>query len=135
MKASGTFRVTRFVPAEVAPEPSIVTALPVAVAQMEKHFEGEIVGRAATLFTSAFDGAAGVGSYVALESFEGSVQGRSGAFNFIHSASTRGTDRADEFFVIVTSSGTGELKGIRGSGGMRVETNGTHHIWFEYELA
>ena len=41
---------------------------------MEKHFEGEIAGRSATLFTAAFDQASGVGTYVAMESFEGKVR-------------------------------------------------------------
>jgi hypothetical protein len=101
---------------------------------MEKSFDGEIVGRAATLFTAAFDRAAGVGSYVAMESFEGTLHGRKGTFNFIHTASTSGTDRKDEFFVIVRASGTGELTGIQGTGGMRVEPDGTHCIWFDYDL-
>jgi hypothetical protein len=65
---------------------------------MEKHFEGDIAGRSATLFTSAFDQAAGVGTYVAMESFEGTDNGRQGAFNFVHSASTTGTDRSRLLF-------------------------------------
>ena len=55
---------------------------------MEKQFEGAVAGRSATLFTAAFDQATGVGTYVAMESFEGTVDGREGAFNFVHSAST-----------------------------------------------
>ncbi len=102
---------------------------------MEKKYAGEIVGRSATLFTSAFDPERGVGTYVAMESFEGTVDGRSGAFNFVHSATTRGTNREGEFFSIVPSSGTGELAGIAGAGGMVVDTDGTHRIWFDYELA
>ena len=76
---------------------------------MEKHFEGDIVGHSATLFTSAFDHASGVGTYVAMESFEGSLHDRDGAFNFAHSATTSGSDRTNEFFTIVPSSGTGQL--------------------------
>ena len=66
------------------------------------------------MFTAAFDPAAGVGTYVAMESFEGSIDGHSGTLNFAHSATTHGTDRADEFFTIVPSSGTGALAGITG---------------------
>jgi hypothetical protein len=69
-----------------------------------------------------------------MESFEGSVGGVEGAFNFAHSASTAGTGRSDEFFTIVHASGTGALAGIRGAGGMAVDADGTHRIWFEYEL-
>jgi hypothetical protein len=101
---------------------------------MEKRYEGGVEGRSATLFTAAFDQISGVGTYVAMESFEGTVDGRSGAFNFAHSATTGGTDRGDEFFTIVPTSGTGDLTGIRGAGGMAIDEDGTHRIWFEYEL-
>ncbi|GAA2325898.1 DUF3224 domain-containing protein [Dactylosporangium salmoneum] len=134
MRASGTFSVKSFVPTTVAPEPAIATALPVGLAQMEKAFDGEIAGRAATLFTAAFDQASAVGTYIAMESFEGSVGGRPGAFNFVHSASTSGNDRTGEYFAIVPSSGTGELAGITGTGGLTVDADGTHRIWLEYEL-
>jgi Protein of unknown function (DUF3224) len=101
---------------------------------MEKRYEGAVEGRSATLFTAAYDQSSGVGTYVAMESFEGAVDGRAGAFNFAHSATTGGTDRSEEFFTIVPTSGTGGLAGIRGSGGMAIDADGTHRIWFEYEL-
>ena len=53
-----------------------------------------------------------------MESFEGSVGGLTGAFNFVHSASTSGPDRTGEYFAIVPSSGTGQLAGITGDGGL-----------------
>jgi hypothetical protein len=134
MRADGTFTVKSFVPTSVTPEPEIETALPVGIAWMEKAFAGEIEGRAATLFTAAFDQASGAGTYVAMESFEGSVGGRRGAFNFVHSASTSGSDRTGEYFTIVAASGTGELAGITGTGGLGVDDDGTHRIWFEYDL-
>ncbi|WP_329233053.1 DUF3224 domain-containing protein [Streptomyces canus] len=132
MRANGTFSVKAFVPTELKPEPAVATGLPVGVATMEKHFEGEIAGRSATLFTAAYD--SGVGTYVAMESFEGSLHGRSGAFNFVHSATTSGTDRTAEFFTIVPSSGTGDLAGISGTGGLAVDADGTHRIRLDYEL-
>jgi hypothetical protein len=134
MRASGTFSVKSFTPTSVAPEPAIATALPVGVSTMEKHFEGGIAGRSATLFTAAFDPATGVGTYVAMESFAGSVDGKDGAFNFVHSASTSGSGRSAEFFAIVASSGTGQLAGITGTGGMGIDPDGTHRIWLDYEV-
>jgi hypothetical protein len=101
---------------------------------MDKRYEGDVVGRSATLFTAAFDQTTGTGTYVAMESFQGSLHGRDGAFNFAHSASTSGTDRSAEFFTIVPSSGTGDLAGITGTGGISVEPDGTHRVWFDYEL-
>lgn len=134
MKAIGTFSVVSFVPTEVVPDPPIGTALPVGVAHIVKQFDGEITGRSATLFTAAFDQATGTGTYVAMESFEGALNGAAGSFNFAHSATTSGSDRAAEFFVIVPTSGTGALAGITGTGGLSVDEDGTHHMWFDYEL-
>jgi hypothetical protein len=134
MRATGTFTVKAFTPAELAPTPAIPTGVPVGVATMDKRYEGDVVGRSATLFTAAFDQTTGTGTYVAMESFQGSLHGRDGAFNFAHSASTSGTDRSAEFFTIVPSSGTGELAGITGTGGISVEPDGTHRVWFDYEL-
>ena len=134
MRTDGTFTVKAFTPAGVTPAPAISTALPVGVATMEKVYEGDIAGRSATVFTSAFDQATGVGTYVAMESFEGTVDGRAGAFNFIHSASTSGTDRAAEYFAIVPASATGQLAGLAGTGGLEIDPDGTHRIWLEYQL-
>jgi Protein of unknown function (DUF3224) len=134
MRAEGTFSVKAFVPKDLAPDPEIATGVPVGIATMEKHYEGEVAGRSATLFTAAFDQATGIGTYVAMESFEGSVRGRDGSFNFAHSATTRGTDRSAEFFVIVPSSGTAQLAGIAGTGGLAIDADGTHRIWLDYVL-
>jgi hypothetical protein len=135
MRSNGTFSVKAFNPTSLAPEPAIETALPVGVVLMEKHFDGGIAGRSATVFTAAFNQTTGVGTYVAMESFEGTVDGSEGAFNFVHSASTGGSDRSAEYFAIVPSSGTGQLAGISGTGGLVIDPDGTHRIWLEYEVA
>ena len=135
MRATGEFRVESFnaVPLET-PGPGIATALPVGVATMEKRYEGHISGRSTTIFTAAFDQSSGVGTYVAMESFEGALNGVAGTFNFAHAASTSGTDRAHEHFLILPSSGTSDLASIRGSGGLGVDADGTHRVWFDYEF-
>jgi hypothetical protein len=101
---------------------------------MEKVYDGDISGRSATLFTSAYDMGTEVGTYVALETFEGRLGDRSGGFAYVHSATTGGSDRSDELFLIVPSSGVGELAGITGGGGMAIDPDDTHRIWFDYEL-
>ncbi|MEV6488937.1 DUF3224 domain-containing protein [Actinoplanes sp. NPDC051633] len=133
MRATGTFEVAAFDPAPVE-APKIETAVPVGVAVMRKVFTGEIAGESATLFTAAFDQATGTGTYVAMESFRGSVGGREGALNFAHSATTTGVDRTAELLVIVPGSGTDALAEITGTGGMAVDSDGTHRVWFDYEL-
>ncbi|MEU6341422.1 DUF3224 domain-containing protein [Streptomyces sp. NPDC046977] len=134
MRAEGTFTVKAFVPAALVPEPAVTTGTPVGVATIEKTFEGEVAGRSATLFTAAYDQGTGIGTYVAMESFEGALNGREGTFNFAHSATTSGEDRTAEFFTVVPGSGTGALAGITGSGGLAVDSDGTHRIWFDYAL-
>ncbi len=134
MRTSGTFSVASFEPTDLTVEPAIATALPIGVARMEKVYDGDVRGRSATLFTAAFDQASGRGTYVAMEAFEGSVDGRAGTFAYVHSATTSGADRTHEFFLVVPGSGTGELAGIRGGGSMAVEADGTHRVTLDYEL-
>ena len=132
MRVSGTFKVQNFKPTELKPVPEVNTALPVGIATMDKSYQGEIEGRSSTLFVAAFDPAKG-GTYLAMESFEGTLVGKKGAFNFVHSATTTGKDRLNEFFAIVTGSGTGALAGITGAGGIAIDADGTHRIWFDAE--
>lgn len=134
MRASGTFTVEAFTPVDPPLDTGVETGASVAVVRMEKVFSGEVAGRSTTLFTYAMDHVAEIGGYVAMESFAGSLGGRTGSFNFSHSATTLGADRSDESFTIIPSSGTGELAGISGGGGITVEADGTHHIWFDYRL-
>jgi hypothetical protein len=134
VRAEATFTVSDFTPAELIPAAPVATGTPAGAATMAKHFTGDLAGRSATLFTFAYNQDTGVGTYLAMESFDGSLHGRTGAFNFAHSASTTGTDRRDEFFVIVPSSGTGDLAGVTGTGGLAVDPDGTHRLWLEYEL-
>lgn len=134
MQASGTFTVEAFSPVDPPLDAGPGTAASVAVVRMEKQFTGDVTGRSVTVFTYALDAVADVGGYVAMESFEGVVGGRSGTFNFSHSATTVGDVRSDESFVIIPSSGTGALAGISGGGGIAVDVDGTHRMWFEYQL-
>ena len=130
MRAERTFTVTTFVPAEVQPPPAAVeVGLPVGTAVLEKAYEGNVSGRSATIFTSAYDMGTGVGTYVALETFQGRLGDRADGFAYVHySATTTGSDRRYELFVIVPSSGVGDLSGISGSGGMSVDADDTHPV-------
>lgn len=135
MHAAGTFTVAAFDPTDLSPTPAIETGLAVGVSTMTKQFTGEVDGRSATLFTAAFDQVSGVGTYLAMESFEGRLGDRAGTVNFAHSATTLGDGgRAGDYFVIVPGSGTGDLAGITGSGGLTVDPDGTHRVWFDYDL-
>ncbi|WP_370121382.1 DUF3224 domain-containing protein [Streptacidiphilus sp. MAP12-33] len=135
MRADSTFSVVSMTPVSAGElTGKVTTALATGVSTMEKHYAGAVEGHSETLFTAAYDVARGIGTYLAMESFEGTVDGRSGTFNFAHSASTTGADRRDEFFVLVPGSGTGELEGITGIGGLSVDADGTHRFWLDYTL-
>jgi len=134
MLTETTFTVSGFTPVPVE-EAQAPTALGVGVATMEKLYSGGAEGRSTTLFTSAFDPERGIGTYVAIESFAGSLDGRAGAFNFAHAATTRGVGRSAEYFTIVPGSGTGELAGIEGGGSLDIDDDGTHRMVFDYTLA
>lgn len=130
--ATGTFTVAEMVPQPF--EASVTTGLPNGYTLMRKEFRGAINGTAQTRFVYAFDDDLG-GTYVAMESFEGTIDGRAGACNIAHSATTSGTDRSNEMLLIVPGSGTGELAGITGTGGIVIDADGTHHLNLEYRIA
>ncbi len=132
MTSTSTFTTSDFDVTDYAPD--VTTALPTGHLRMRKTYAGAVAGRSVTQFTSAFDQATGVGTYVAMESFEGTVDGREGAFNFVHAASTSGSDRTNEFGFIVPGSGTGELVGIEGTVRLHVDDDGTHHMDFDHNL-
>jgi hypothetical protein len=134
IRADGTFEVVSFDAVEVPVAGAITTAMETGLATMDKRYAGDVQGRSATLFTSSRNADTGAASYVALEAFQGSINGLPGSFNFTHAASTHGADRYGEFFTIVDASGTGGLAGISGSGGMTVDDDGTHRVWFDYSL-
>ncbi len=131
MQATSTFTVSDFEPVD-APEQA--TAMPIGYSRMRKTYAGDATGTSLTLFTAAYDQAIGAGTYVAMEAFEGSLGGRAGAFAFIHSASTSGSDRANDYSLIVPGSGTAELAGITGRATLSIDADGTHHMDFDYEL-
>ena len=134
MRTTCTFLVPDFEPSDWAP--AIETGLPVGEAHMTKRFSGGLEGHSVTSFTGAFDPAKGIGTYIAMESIDGTLDGRRGAFNLVHSATTRGegNERLHEFVLIVPGSGTGDLAGITGTGALRITDDGTHHLDLDYEL-
>lgn len=129
--ATSVFTVAEMVPQPF--EPSVTTGLPNGYALMRKEFNGDIEGSSQTQFTYAFDPERG-GTYLAIEAFEGSINGRSGACNIVHSATTTGTDRIGEMVLIVAGSGTADLTGITGTGSITIDADGTHHLALDYEL-
>jgi hypothetical protein len=134
MHASATFTVIEFTPTDyVSP---VTTGIPVGHAHIVKELAGDLQGRSTTQFSYAFDQSSGVGTYVAMEAFEGSLGGREGTMAFAHSATTDGQspERLNELMVIAPGSGSGALAGIAGTGRMVIDEDGTHHVELDYEL-
>ena len=120
MLSTSTFTTSDFDVTDYVPD--VTTALPTGHLRLRKTYAGDVAGRSVTQFTSAFDQTTGVGTYVALESFEGAVGGRTG------------TDRANEYGLNVPGSGTDELAGIEGTVRLHVDEDGTHRMDFDHNL-
>ena len=133
-RAEGTFEVAEFTPVEVTAPAEVSTGMPVGLATMRKTYAGGVDGVSATWFTGCMDEETGAASYVAMEAFQGRLNGVEGGFTFLHVASTHGQDRYGEFFAVVAGSGTGALTGITGGGGLAIDPDGTHRIWFDVDL-
>lgn len=98
-----------------------------------KTFHGDLVGTSSTeLLTVATQ--AGPVSYVGVELVRGILHGREGTFVLRHQAQSTDED-SWLTWVIVPTSGTGELAGIRGEGSIDIGPDGTHSYTLDYELA
>ncbi|WP_341774345.1 DUF3224 domain-containing protein [Burkholderia gladioli] len=80
---------------------------------IEKTYHGGLTGHSLGEMLSAGQAQQGKAGYVAIESFEGTLDGRSGGFALAHLGEM---DAGSEFLRIgiVPGSGTGELAGIKG---------------------
>lgn len=118
----------------------VLPAAPIGSADAHDHlvkeFAGGVAGRSTTQFSYAFDDVSGVGTYVAMEAFGGSLDGQPGSFAFAHSATSdgRSPERLAELFVIAPGSGTGELAGLTGGGRIINAEDGTHAVEIDDEL-
>ena len=123
MKATGTFEV-KLTPQPVADGLGRMT--------IDKTFSGDLEGSSVGEMLSAMGGVNGSAGYVAIEKVSGKLGGRGGTFVLQHSGSMdRGTPSL--VVTVVPDSGTGELAGLTGKLGIRIE-GGQHFYDFEYSL-
>lgn len=123
IKATGTFEV------KLTPQP---IAEGLGRMTIDKTFSGDLEGSSVGEMLSAMGGVKGSAGYVAIEKVTGKLGGKSGTFVLQHSGSMdRGTPSL--VVTVVPDSGTGELAGITGKLGIRIE--GKQHFYdFEYSL-
>jgi hypothetical protein len=97
-----------------------------------RSFSGDIEGTStAELLTArAADGSA---AYVALDRIDAAIHGKAGTFVLQHWG-TVSSDGASTAGAVVPGSGTGDLRGLRGSGRIVVDEAGTHILELDYEL-
>ncbi|WP_433356897.1 DUF3224 domain-containing protein [Microtetraspora malaysiensis] len=126
-RATGTFEITDWT--EMATdqrEGATITRV-----RLTKEFQGDIRGTSTTeILTVATD--AGPAAYTGIEHVQGSLGGRTGTFVLQHSA---GAENGEQWmrWLIVPTSGTGELAGLRGEGRIILE-NGGHSFVLDYEI-
>jgi hypothetical protein len=125
-RASGTFDVT-MTPQQ--PEEGAV----VGRFSIDKRYYGPLEATARGQMLTVMTAVKGSAGYVAMEQVEGTLDGRKGAFALQHGGTmNRGAQQLS--ITVVPDSGTGELAGISGTLGIRIEEGGRHFYDFEYTL-
>lgn len=123
MSASGTFAVNlQAQPDDNAPAGRMI---------MDKEYSGDMVGKGSgQMISKRTEGGAAV--YSAIEEFNGTVNGKSGAFTLFHTGYMTSTKQSLDVN-IVQGSGSGELQSIQGSLSITQE-DGVHKYVLQYNL-
>ncbi len=99
---------------------------------LDKVFEGPLSATSRGEMLAARTAQAGSAAYVAIETVEGTLEGRKGGFVLVHRGlMDRGAQ--DLAISVVPDSGTGALAGLRGEMKIRIE-GGAHYYDFDYTL-
>lgn len=101
-------------------------------AGLDKTYHGNLAGKAKGEMLSARTETEGSASYVALECVDATLDGKKGGFALQHNA-WMAAGAQMQTITVVPDSGTGELKGLKGSMKIRIE-DGQHFYDFEYEI-
>jgi len=100
---------------------------------LEKKYHGALDATARGQMLMVGTKVVGSAVYVAVEQVEGTLDGRKGTFALHHTGTmTRGAQELS--IAVVPDSGTGDLVGIAGTLGIRIEEGGKHFYDFEYTL-
>lgn len=115
-------------------EPPFDTVEGVALgrARFDKQLSGPLTATSKVEMLSVRSEGTQSGAYVAVERICGTLEGKAGTFALVHlGLSDRGTRSLT--VQIVAESGTGELKGIRGT--MKIDITGGKHLYeLDYEI-
>ncbi|WP_263260579.1 DUF3224 domain-containing protein [Pseudomonas sp. RIT-PI-S] len=122
---------------EVRIEPPIAVNVPSAASPLgrrtlEKNYHGALSGRASGEMLTSGDMQTGEATYIALESFIGTLDGREGGFTLRHFGQMHAGQQALSIS-ITPGSGSGLLVGIEGELLIRCE-GGKHYYTLNYRL-
>jgi hypothetical protein len=99
---------------------------------IDKTWQGDLQGTSFGQMLTGGDYTKGSAGYVAIERFNGTLEGRKGTFIFQHSATmTRGEGQLT--ITVVPDSGTDQLQGLTGKLMIKI-ADGKHSYDFEYAL-
>jgi hypothetical protein len=98
-----------------------------------KTFHGDLAGAGAGVMLSCGDPASGSAGYVAIETVDGELAGRSGGFA-LQQLGQMDRGQPTLRYEVVPGSGSGELTGITGTFELTIEDDGTHRYVLRYEL-
>lgn len=106
----------------------------ISVARLAKTFTGDVVGvsRVDLLGVTAADERSR--AYVALETFDVTVDGRAGTFVLVHHGIQGGANESGSW-TIAPGSGSGELAGMAGTAQLTRHEDGSHDLVLEYSLS
>lgn len=129
MRATGNFEITAW---EQTDYDEGAAGPKLSRATVRKTFQGELAGESAAELLMCGDAEGGI-VYTALERVTGRVGDRSGNFLLLHGA-MRGIDTTESSGRVVPDSGTGELRGLRGTVAIRHDEQGATFT-LDYDFA
>lgn len=123
MRLSATFTVD-LLPGEIPPAAD-------GRFDLSKTWTGDVEGTSTGLMLTSGDPASGNAGYIALERFDGVLDGRQGTVAFQQLGAMADGEPTLEY-AIAPGSGTGELVGLQGMLSIeRIDDDGTHHVALE----
>ena len=126
--ASGTFEVTM----QPQGEGDVAVGSSLGRMSLDKRYSGDLEASGRGEMLAVRSDVPTSAAYVAIERVSGSLQGREGSFALVHKGvMTREAQRL--VIEVVPDTGTGQLKGLTGTLGIRIE-DGRHCYDFEYSL-
>ncbi|GII51893.1 hypothetical protein Pth03_02820 [Planotetraspora thailandica] len=126
LRAEGAFDLTEWTEVATHDKPGAT----ISRVLIGKTFHGDLDGTSTTEIMTVTT-AAGPAAYVGVEHVDGTLDGRTGTFVLQHIAGDDGEPWMR--WLIVPTSGTGQLEGLRGEGRI-VNQDGHHTYTLDYDL-